>query len=362
MSKVINVTKSALPPIEEYKEYIDRIWESDHLTNQGPMVQELNHKLKNFLGVSNFEYVGNGTVALMLALQVFGIEGCEVITTPFSYVATVSSILWQGCKPVFADIDPVTMCMDPAKIREKITNKTRAIMPVHVFGMPCNVEEIEAIAKEYNLKVIYDGAHAFGTNYKGKSLLEYGDASTCSFHATKLFHTVEGGAVIVPDDDMNAKLQLAMRFGHNGDDHYQLGINGKNSEFHAAMGLANFKYLSDVMEKRKAVSERYDAALRGYVSIIETPEDCQRNYAYYPAVFHNAEEREQVQKALNQENIFPRRYFYPSLNLLPYVEGESCPVSEDIASRILCLPMYPTLEIEDQQKIIQIILTTIGLR
>lgn len=352
----VDVTRSFLPPKEEYMAYVDTIWNSVCLTNQGPLVQEVNAKLQSFLGVQHFEFVSNGTVALMLALHVLDISGGEVITTPFSYVATTSSILWQENKPVFVDIDPETMCMDPNKIRKKITSKTKAIMPVHVFGMPCDVEAIEAVAEEYKLKVIYDGAHAFGAVYKGRSLLDYGDITTCSFHATKLFHTIEGGAVIAKDSKVNKKIQLAMRFGHNGDMHYQLGINGKCSEFHAAMGLANVKYLPELIEKRKHLSDTYDEALRGHVKLLEPVSGLQRNYAYYPVIFRSETQRQKVQSALNEGNIFPRRYFYPSLNRLPYVHGDPCPISEDIASRILCLPLYPSLEQSDQQRIIRLIL------
>lgn len=357
----IYVTKSFLPEKEEYLKYIDRIWDGVCLTNQGPLVQELTAKLKAYLGAPNFEFVSNGTVALMLALHVMGISSGEVITTPFTYVATTSAILWQGCIPVFADIDPRTMCMDPAVLEKKITKNTRAIMPVHVFGMPCDVDGIEAVARKYGLPVIYDAAHVFGVRYKGKSLVNYGDISTISFHATKLYHTTEGGAVIIQNPELDKKLQLEMRFGHNGDEHFTLGINGKNSEFHAAMGLANFDHIDEIICKRKALSERYDEHLQDCAVVLSTPDGCQRNYAYYPIVFKDAAERRAVQKKLNQENIFPRRYFYPSLNLLPYVKGTPCPVSEDITERILCLPLYPSLGLEVQDRIITLIRNAVSM-
>lgn len=359
MRKQINVTQPFLPPIEEYQRYIEGIWDSACLTNQGPLVQKLNKSLRELLDVPYLECVSNGTVALMLALRALGITEGEIITTPFSYVATVSSILWQGCTPVFADIDPLTLCIDPEQIRAKITSRTRAIVPVHVFGMPCDTKAIEQIAAEHGLKVIYDGAHAFGAAYQGRSLLSYGDVTTCSFHATKLFHTVEGGAVIARDQAVNETLQLAMRFGHNGDEHLQLGINGKISELHAAMGLSNLPYLPEILGKRKQLTEQYDRAFQGRINIMGPIREYQRNYAYYPVLFRSGAERGAVQTALASEGIYPRRYFYPSLNLLPYVVPASCPISEDIADRILCLPLYPSLDSEDQNRIIETILRTI---
>lgn len=251
----IYVTKSFLPSKEEYFAQIDDIWESCYLTNQGPKVQKLEAKLKEYLGVKHLQFLANGTVALQLALDGLDIKEGEVITTPFSYVATTSSILWERCTPVFVDIEPDNFTIDVAKVESAITPKTKAIMAVHVFGYACNVEEIERIAHKHNLKVIYDAAHAFGVKYKGTSLLNYGDISTLSFHATKLFHTVEGGAVIIKDDKINDKIELSKRFGHHYDDYRQLGINAKNSEFHAAMGLAIFPYIDNIIKARKEVSD-----------------------------------------------------------------------------------------------------------
>lgn len=344
-----------MPPLQEYNKYIAKIFENGVLTNQGPNVQELQKNLSGYLGVKNFHYVTNGTVALQLALSALDIHDGEIITTPFSYVATTSSILWERCKPVFVDIEPDNFTIDVNKIESAITPNTRAIMAVHVFGYACNVDKIQEIARKHNLKVIYDGAHAFGSKYNGKSLLSYGDVSTCSFHATKLFHTIEGGACIVKDDSVSSKLELQKRFGHQGDEHIRLGINAKQSEFHAAMGLANFPYIKDIIADRKRVSDTYDQLLSGVVGRPKAQNNLEYNYAYYPVVFKNEQELKAVFAALNKQDIFPRRYFYPSLNKLPYVARQSCPVSEDISSRIACLPLYVGLEDKNIQIIAKII-------
>lgn len=352
----IFVTKSFMPPKEEYFDYINKIYENGVLTNQGPLLKELEAKLSSFLGVENLQFITNGTIALQLALNALDIEDGEIITTPFSYVATTSSILWERCKPVFVDIEPDNFMIDTDKIEAAITPNTRAIMPVHVFGYACDVDKIQTIANKYNLKVIYDGAHAFGTKYKGTSLLNYGDISTLSFHATKLFHTIEGGACVVKDSLVNEKLNLAKRFGHTGDTHIQLGINGKQSEFNAAMGLANFTHISDIMDKRRRISELYDKELNGLVQRPKKQDNLEYNYAYYPVVFKSENELLKVFEALNKEEIYPRRYFYPSLNTLPYLkEYKACPISEDICSRIACLPLYPDLKEEDVLRICGVI-------
>lgn len=355
----IYVTKSFMPPIDEYNKYIADIFERGTLTNQGPNVQELQKKLSKYLGVNNFHYVTNGTIALQLALAALDINDGEIITTPFSYVATTSSILWQRCKPVFVDIEPNNFTIDVNKIEKAITQNTRAIMAVHVFGYACDVEKIEQIAQKHNLKVIYDGAHAFGSKYKGKSLLSYGDVSTCSFHATKLFHTIEGGACIVKDDVVSNRLELQKRFGHQGDEHIMLGINAKQSEFHAAMGLANFPYIKTIIADRKRVSDQYDKLLAGSVGRPKPQINLEYNYAYYPVLFKNENELKTVFAALNKQEIFPRRYFYPSLNKLPYVASQSCPVSEDISSRIACLPLYTDLNSECVTKIANLVIKSV---
>lgn len=350
--KRINVTKSFMPPIEEYEKYLDKIWDCGQLTNQGPLLAEFEEEAKNYLGLDNFNFVANGMLALQIALQALNITDGEVITTPFSYVATTSSILWQRCKPVFVDIEPDTFCIDPYKIEAAITDNTRAIMPVHVFGNPCNVDLIEQIAKKHNLKVIYDGAHAFGTTYKGRSLLDYGDISICSFHATKLLHTIEGGGLVIKDKLISKKIRLIKSCGHDGDNHLILGINAKASEFHAAMGLCNLKYVKYIIEERREISEIYNAFLDSKYSHQKISDKTVYNYSYYPIIFESEGQLLAKIAELNKENIFPRRYFYPSLNKLPYLEtNQSCPISEDISSRILCLPLYVGLEEEIIHKI-----------
>lgn len=358
--KKINVTKTFLPPLEEYSQMLKPLWESHHITNNGVYVQKLEETLKNYLNIPYLSYVSNGTVAMQIALSALGIHEGEVITTPFSYVATASSILWERCTPVFVDISRQSLCIDPALIEQHITEKTRAIMPVHVFGLPCDVEEIEKIARKHGLYVIYDAAHAFGSNYKGRSLLDYGDIATCSFHATKIFHTVEGGAIISHDKSIADKIDLQRRFGHNNDEHICLGINAKNSEFHAAMGLANFPYLGEIIKERKKISEDYDKRLFPFFSRPVQPEGLDYNYAYYPIITKDETQTLAIIMALNEQDIYPRRYFYPSLNTIGYISGESCPVSESIAKRILCLPLFVGLSPEDQQRICDIILQTIG--
>ena len=346
------VTKSFLPPLGEYEFYIKKIFENGQLTNQGPLLKELEEKLKNFLGVENFHYVTNGTIAIQLALKVLGIEEGEIITTPFSYVATTSSILWERCTPVFVDIEPDNFTIDADKIEAAITPKTKAIIAVHVFGYACNIEKIENIAKKHNIKVIYDAAHAFGSLYKGKSLLSFGDISTCSFHATKLFHTIEGGACIVKDKAVSDKLELIKRFGHQGDEHFCLGINAKQSEMNAAMGLANFPYLKEIMSNRKRICDLYDSQLQGHIGRPKKQEDIVYNNAYYPVLFKDEKELLAVFAALNEKQIYPRRYFYPSLNKLPYLkDAASCPISEDITKRIACLPLFNDMT-DEQVKLV----------
>lgn len=351
----INVTRTFLPPIEEYNQYVQEIWDRAWLTNQGPLLQSFEAKIQDYLGVDDFHFVGNGTIALQIALQALDIREGEIITTPFSYVATTSAILWERCKPVFVDIEPDTYCIDASKIEAAITSRTKAIMAVHVFGFPCDVEAIEEVAKKHNLKVIYDGAHAFGVEYKGRSLLAYGDISTCSFHSTKLFHTIEGGCLVAKDKTVSDRVELIKHFGHVGDDHIMLGINGKASEFQAAMGLANLPHLNEIIAGRKKVCDHYDELLDQSFKRPTLSRDTTRNYAYYPVVFANEDQLLRTFERLHKANIFPRRYFYPSLNTISYVERQDCPVSEDIAPRIACLPLYPGLEMKAIRKIARII-------
>jgi dTDP-4-amino-4,6-dideoxygalactose transaminase len=352
----INVTKSFLPPIKEYQSYLKNIWQSDILTNQGPLLNQFETAIKGYLDVNNFHMVSNGTIALQIALRSFGFKKGEIITTPFTYVATTSSILWEGFEPVFVDIEPDTFCIDAGKIEQAITSKTRAIMPVHVFGFPCDIAKIEEIAKQHGLKVIYDAAHAFGSTYRGKSLLDFGDITVCSFHATKPFHTIEGGGLIVKDKELSDKIELIKHFGHTGDQYFILGINAKASEFQAAMGLCNLKYIDRIIQARKKVSEKYDALFNKRFPRQTQPPDFSYNYAYYPLLLKSKNELLTKMSLLNQNEIFPRRYFSPSLNKLPYIENaNSCPISEDIASRILCLPLYGDLEASSIEQICKLI-------
>lgn len=354
----IFVTKSFLPPKEDFYHYIDSVYAEGKLTNQGPLLLELEDKLSHYLGIDFelFHYVTNGTIAIQIALNALDIKDGEIITTPFSYVATTSSILWERCTPVFVDIEPNNFTIDPSKIEQAITPQTKAILAVHVFGYACEIETIQKIADKYNLKVIYDAAHAFGSFYQNKSLLNFGDISTCSFHATKLFHTIEGGAIIANNEELSKKIELIKRFGHNGDNHYELGINAKQSEIHAAMGLANYPYINEIIKKRKTISHKYDEFLSNLVQRPAVQKDLDYNYAYYPVVFKSEKELLSIFAALEKEEIYPRRYFYPSLNTLPYLANQqSCPISEDISSRIACLPLYPELETRHIEKICRII-------
>lgn len=353
---MINVTKTFLPPQVEYNAILKRAWDETWITNRGALVLELEKKLKLHLKVPNILATTNGTLPLQLAIKVLDLSG-EIITTPFSYVATTSSIVWEGCTPIFVDIHPEYFTIDEKKIEAAITTKTSAILATHVFGNPCNVEAIEVLAKKHNLKVIYDAAHCFGVSYKGKSIFEYGDVSTCSFHATKLFHTGEGGGVFTKNNELNKKLFNYHNFGHKGKVDFEgLGINCKMSELQAAMGLAVLPHLEKISASRKKITEIYQENLKT-VSKLKLREGTIWNYSYFPILFDTEEQLLGVESLLNNENIFPRRYFYPSLNLLPYVDKASCPISENISSRVLCLPIYHELSEDVVFKICKIINT-----
>jgi dTDP-4-amino-4,6-dideoxygalactose transaminase len=342
---MINVTRSFLPEFKEYSEMIKEIWENNHLTNRGPLAQRLEKEICKKIDTRNLLFVSNGTIAIQLAIKALEISD-EVITTPFSYVATTTSLLWENCKPIFCDIDENTFCIDAEKIEQLITSKTTAILATHVYGIPCDIEKIELIAKKYNLKVIYDAAHAFGVTYKGQTILNYGDVSTCSFHATKLFHTIEGGSITTQDADLLKKITLLHSFGHVGDEYYTEGINGKNSEFHAAMGLCNLPKLELLIRSRKESSELYSELLNlTKIRRPIIPAETEYNYAYYPVVFESEEILLKVKSKLSENQINSRRYFFPSLNKLHYLEHSNpCPISEDIANRVLCLPLYFSIE------------------
>ncbi|HLY70467.1 MAG TPA: DegT/DnrJ/EryC1/StrS family aminotransferase [Puia sp.] len=353
---MINVTKTFLPPFEEYTKMVKRAWDKGWITNNGELSIELEKKLKSYFEVSNFLFCGNGTIALQMALKALEITG-EVITTPFSYVATTNAILWENCRPIFVDINNENFCIDASKIEKAITPKTQAILATHVYGCPCDVNAIETIARTNNIKIIYDAAHAFGTKIYGKSVLEYGDVSTCSFHATKLFHTVEGGCITTKDDALARKLYLLKQFGHLGDEYFCIGINGKNSEMHAAMGLCNFKYIDEILEKRKSQWLLYKELLKSSnLQILNIGKEIHFNYAYFPLIFNSQKDLVKAMEELKFKNIIPRRYFYPALNTLPYLNYQPCPIAEDIAKRIICLPLFHDLTDEQQLTIINIIL------
>lgn len=353
---MINVTKTYLPPLEEYQVYLQKIWESSWLTNRGQFVVELEQKLCQYLQIPHLLFVNNGTIALQIAIKALELKG-EIITTPFSYIATTSSIVWENCKPIFVDIDENSLCINANLVENAITKKTSAILATHVYGIPCEVEKIEKIAQKYNLKVIYDAAHCFGVQYKGQSLLNYGDICTLSFHATKLFHTGEGGGIVTKDKDLFHKIYYMHNFGHNGtEDFFGVGINGKSSELHATMGLCVLPKIDELIAKRKEISEYYDTVLFPLPLRRPTiPKETIYNYAYYPVIFETQEQLLKAKEKLNQENIFPRRYFYPSLNTLNYVEKQTCKVSDDISKRVLCLPLFYELELNDIQTITNIL-------
>lgn len=337
------MTKTYMPPMEEYIQYLERIWATGWVTNNGDLVQELETRLAEYLEVPYVQFVSNGTIALQIAMRALDVEG-EIITTPFSYVATINAILWEHCTPVFVDIEDQTFCIDAEKIEAAITERTKAIMPVHVYGYPCNNVTISALAKKHNLKVIYDGAHAFGCKQDGISILNYGDLSTLSFHATKLFHTVEGGAVIAHNKEMAEKLWLLKNFGHRYDEYFFTGLNGKNSEFHAAMGLCILPKVDELIARRKQIFGWYEQYLKDVgLDIPRPPERINYNYAYHPVLFKDEIKLLDVFVALKNNDVFPRRYFYPALNKLPFVKGNECPIAEDISSRVLCLPLYHDL-------------------
>jgi dTDP-4-amino-4,6-dideoxygalactose transaminase len=345
---MINVTKPFLPPIDEYKKYVDAIWQRNWLTNNGPLVNELEMQLKDYLGLQHLLFLGNGTIALQIAIKALELTG-EIITTPFSYVATTSSIAWEGCTPVFVDIDPLSFNINPAKIEDSITPLTSAILATHVYGNPCDIEAIETIAKKHNLKVIYDAAHCFGSSYKNKSIFSFGDIVTTSFHATKLFHTIEGGAVFTNDPDLLKRMSYLRNFGHSGPDtFYGIGINGKNSEFHAAMGLCNLKYIDQIIEDRLKVCKWYDEKLSTLA--IQRPlinSKGKWNHAYYPIIFKSEDLLLKTMELLNGNWIYPRRYFYPSLSQLNYIKRQETPVTDELAKRALCLPLFYGMQEED---------------
>ncbi len=357
---MINVTQSFLPPINEYSQILQKSWDKKWITNRGSLLLELEDKLKFFLDVDYLTITTNGTLPLQIAIKALELKG-EIITTPFSYIASSSSIFWENCTPIYADIHHEYLTIDETKIEEKITDKTVAILATHVFGNPCNVKEIEKIAQKYNLKVIYDAAHCFGVKYDGKSIFNYGDVSTCSFHATKIFHTGEGGCMITTNKELHEKLFYHHNFGHNGPENFHgIGINAKTSELQAALGLAVFNHLDEIFDGRKKAVEMYNQRLDfSKIQKMKLRENTEWNYHYYPAIFESEEILLKVKEALNKEDIFPRRYFYPSLNTVKYLNGEKMTISESVSKRILCLPLYAELQPEIVEKISNLIKKTL---
>ena len=353
---MINVTKTFFPPIEAYETQVARIWENQWLTNRGQLLVELEQKLRDCLQVGHILITNNGTIPLQIALKLLG-KGGEIITTPFSYVATTAAIVWENCTPVFVDIHPEYLTIDETKIEAAITDNTTCILATHVFGNPCAIEAIEAIAKKHHLYVIYDAAHCFGVTYKNESIFNFGDVSTCSFHATKLFHTGEGGAMFARDAQLQHQLYYSHNFGHNGPEAFHgLGINAKISELQAAMGLAVLPFMDTILLERKKVVDFYNLHLDfSKIRGLKIREQTKWNYSYYPVIFESEHKLLEVQKALNTQNIFPRRYFYPSLNTIDFIKGAHMPVSEGIASSILCLPLYVGLEESELEFIVELI-------
>ncbi|AXA33695.1 DegT/DnrJ/EryC1/StrS family aminotransferase [Francisella adeliensis] len=353
---MINVTKTYLPNKEKYKSYIDEIYQNGWITNNGPLVRKLEKRLEDYLGVKNVVLVSNGTTALEIAYRTLDLKGFAA-TTPFSFVATTSSLVTNNILPIYADIDPNTFNIDAENIEKAITKNTNAIVATHVFGNPCDVEAIQKIADEKKLKVVYDAAHAFDVEYKEQSILNYGNISTLSFHATKLFHCIEGGALIINDDELVQKARYLINFGfENAESIPHLGTNAKMNEFEAAMGLCVLDDIESIHKSRKEVAQRYKAELDGLVQFQEFNSNAIENYSYFPIVFKDEEELLRVQKALNEESIYPRRYFYPSLDTLDYIEPKQyMPISRDISKRIMCLPIYAELDKSVQNKIIKII-------
>jgi dTDP-4-amino-4,6-dideoxygalactose transaminase len=362
----IKVTQPSLPDLKDFIPYLEDIWDSKWLTNNGKFHQKLEKELADFLGVKYISLFNNGTSALMVALKALDITG-EVITTPYSFVATSNVIVWNNCKPVFCDIEPKTMNIDPEKIEALITPQTTAIMPVHVYGIPCENTKIELIAKKHNLKVIYDAAHAFGVKKDGETILNWGDLSVLSFHATKVFNTLEGGAIISHKKEMKEKIDRLKNFGFvNETTIAEIGINGKMNELQAAFGLMQLKNIKDNISKRKKIAEFYRQSLDNISGIeyLQIEENVDWNYAYFP-IFVNEKEygmsRDQVYEKLKQNNIYGRRYFYPLISEFSMYKGldsakpENLPVAHKMANEVICLPIYPELAEEMINKIIYLI-------
>ncbi len=358
----LDVTRTFLPPLEEYVDLLRGAWERNWVTNHGPLGLRLEKELAEFLGVRHVLLVANGTLALQIGLRALGRTG-DVVTTPFSYVATVSSIAWEGFRPVFVDVDPDTLCLDPVLLERAVTPATAAVLPVHVYGNVCDVERIGAVARRAGVPVLYDAAHAFGCRWGGRSVAARGDLSALSFHATKLFHTVEGGAIATDRDDLADRVRLLRNFGHTAPEAFGgVGINAKMSEVHAAMGL--LPRVPGLIESRRRVVAAYDEAFHGCPGLRRPSlrKGLESNAAYYPVLLPTEEARESVVRAMNAENVFPRRYFSPSLTRLPYVESPPMPVADGAAQRVLCLPLHPDLEPARASEVARIVMRALGER
>lgn len=363
--KPIYVTQPDLPPLAEFIPYLESIWESKWLTNAGPFHRQLEQALSEYLGVKHLALFTNGTIALVTALQALRITG-EVITTPFSFVATTHSLLWNALTPVFVDIDPVTCNLDPEKVEQAITSRTTAIMPVHCYGTPCNVERIQQIADTYGLKIIYDAAHAFGVRYKGESLLNYGDLSVLSFHATKVYNTFEGGAIVCPDAKSKQRIDYLKNFGFADEVTVVApGINGKMNEVQAAFGLLQLSHIETAITRRREIDIRYRAELQDVIGIsFLTPiRDCRYNYAYFPILVqpNYLISRDELYTKLRQHGVYARRYFYPLISDFPMYRGlasaspDNLPVARHISNQVLCLPIFPDMSEEQQRTVIQVV-------
>ena len=365
MPKPVYVTQPFMPPLEEYIPYLEKIWSSKILTNVGPFHEELEKELAAYLGVEHLALFANGTIALVTALQALRITG-EVITTPYSFVATSHSLNWNAISPVFVDIDPRTCNLNPERIEEAISPQTTAIMPVHCYGNPCEVEKIQAIADTYGLKVIYDAAHAFGIKYKGESLLKHGDLSVLSFHATKVFTTFEGGAIVCPDAKTKQRINYLKNFGFADETTVMApGINGKMNEAQAALGLLQLKYADDVVRRRREIDSIYRSALEGVMGLrmLDYRSEATSNGSYFP-IFIEKEyrtSRDELYAELRSRNIYARRYFYPLISSFPIYRGldsarpENLDMAGMVADQVLCLPIYPDLEESEQHQIIEIV-------
>lgn len=363
--KNIYVTSPLLPPLEEFIPYLEEIWKNKILTNGGTFHQQLESALAEYLGIKHISLFSNGTLALLTAFQALRISG-EVITTPYSFVATSHSLLWNGLTPVFADIDPHTFNMDPSSIEALITQQTSAILPVHCYGIPCEVDKIQRIADTYGLKVIYDAAHAFGVKQNGTSVLNYGDLSILSFHATKVFNTIEGGAIICPDARTKQRIDYLKNFGFADETTVIApGINAKMNEVQAAFGLLQLQHIDAALVSRRVIYERYCVNLANIpgLTFYSDTQNFEWNHAYYPVLIDDAYPltRDELYEALKKENIYSRRYFYPLISSfamyrhLPSAHPDHLPVANQLAEKILCLPIYPDMDEGEQMRVISVI-------